>query len=77
MMIIVGRLKDTGMFELMAAWAVKWSRGKMWALSLMLMVGTAFLSAWLDNVTTMLLSAWAIAWAIMPWLAAWSISCHL
>ncbi|KAL4423292.1 hypothetical protein ABPG77_004561 [Micractinium sp. CCAP 211/92] len=57
MMIIVGRLKDTGMFELMSAVAVRLSRGKMWALSLMLMVGTGFLSAFLDNVTTMLLIA--------------------
>ncbi|KAL4436773.1 hypothetical protein ABPG75_003912 [Micractinium tetrahymenae] len=57
MMIIVGRLKDTGMFELMSAAAVRLSRGKMWALSLMLMVGTGFLSAFLDNVTTMLLIA--------------------
>lgn len=57
MMIIVGRLKDTGMFELMSAVAVRLSKGKMWALSLLLMVGTGFLSAFLDNVTTMLLIA--------------------
>jgi Na+/H+ antiporter NhaD/arsenite permease-like protein len=39
----------------MAAWAVKGCRGRMGLLSLLLMVATAFLSAWLDNVTTMLL----------------------
>ena len=37
MMIIVGRLKDTGMFELMSAFVVRLSRGKMWLLSTMLM----------------------------------------
>lgn len=37
MMIIVGRLQDTGMFELMAAWAVRLSRGRMALLSLLLM----------------------------------------
>eukprot|EP00887_Chlorella_sp_A99_P000899 scaffold5.g899.t1 len=57
MMVIVGRLKDTGMFEVLSAWTVRISRGKLWILSTLLMVVTGFVSAWLDNVTTMLLMA--------------------
>ncbi len=37
MMIIVGRLKDTGVFELMSAWVVTLSKGRMWLLSTLLM----------------------------------------
>lgn len=40
---------------MLSAVAVRLSRGKMWRLSVILMVLTAFVSAWLDNVTTMLL----------------------
>eukprot|EP00887_Chlorella_sp_A99_P002871 scaffold6.g2871.t1 len=57
MMIIVGRLKDTGTFEVFSAFAVRISRGRMWILATLLMVTTGFVSAWLDNVTTMLLMA--------------------
>ena len=55
MMIIVGRLADTGAFEVLSAAIVRTSGGRMWVLSTSLMLAVAFVSAWLDNVTTMLL----------------------
>ena len=55
MMILVGRLSSTGAFEVLCAAALRACRGKMWALSLLLLYMTAVVSALLDNVTTMLL----------------------
>ena len=55
MMILVGKLKDTGLFEVLCAATLKASRGKMWLLSVLMMYITAAVSAFLDNVTTMLL----------------------
>ncbi|WIA39472.1 hypothetical protein OEZ86_005570 [Tetradesmus obliquus] len=55
MMILVGKLKDTGLFEVLCAATLKASRGKMWLLSVLMMYITACVSAFLDNVTTMLL----------------------
>ena len=55
MMIIVGVLKKTGLFQWLAYKSYALSRGNVFALSGILMVVTAVASAFLDNVTTMLL----------------------
>ncbi len=55
MMIIVGVLKKTGVFQWMAYTSFRLARGNVFALSAILMVVTAVTSAFLDNVTTMLL----------------------
>ena len=57
MMIIVGVLRQTGIFEYVAIWAAKRARGKPFAVMVMLIVITAVASALLDNVTTVLLVA--------------------
>ena len=55
MMIIVGVLKKTGVFQWMAYKTFQIARGNIYALSVLLMFTTAVISAFLDNVTTMLL----------------------
>ncbi|RLF60326.1 MAG: citrate transporter [Thermoplasmata archaeon] len=55
MMIIVGVLKHTGVFQWCAYFAYKLAKGKVFLLTVYLMVFTAVTSAVLDNVTTMLL----------------------
>jgi Na+/H+ antiporter NhaD/arsenite permease-like protein len=55
MMIIVGVLKHTGVFQWCAYFAYKLAKGKVFLLTIYLMVFTAVTSAFLDNVTTMLL----------------------
>ncbi len=55
MMIIVGVLKKTGMFQWLAYQSYALARGNIFILSAILMVVTAVCSAFLDNVTTMLL----------------------
>jgi Na+/H+ antiporter NhaD/arsenite permease-like protein len=57
MMMIVGVLKKTGMFEYLAIWAVKRARGRPFRVLAMLIVITSAASALLDNVTTVLLIA--------------------
>ncbi|SDK49243.1 SLC13 family permease [Nonomuraea jiangxiensis] len=57
MMIIVGVLKQTGIFEYLAIWAAKRARGRPFRLMALLIVITACASALLDNVTTVLLIA--------------------
>ncbi|WP_432164957.1 ArsB/NhaD family transporter [Streptomyces sp. bgisy031] len=57
MMMIVGVLKKTGMFEYLAIWAVKRARAQPFRVMVMLIVITASASALLDNVTTVLLIA--------------------
>ncbi|WP_049571426.1 ArsB/NhaD family transporter [Nonomuraea sp. SBT364] len=57
MMIIVGVLKETGVFEFLAVWAAKRARGRPFRLMVLLVVITAGASALLDNVTTVLLIA--------------------
>ena len=57
MMIIVSVLRRTGVFEYIAIWCAKRSRGKPYLLMVMLTVLTAVASAVLDNVTTVLLIA--------------------
>ena len=55
MMIIVGVLKASGVFQWLAYKSFAVARGKIFVLSTVLCVVTAVLSAFLDNVTTMLL----------------------
>jgi Na+/H+ antiporter NhaD/arsenite permease-like protein len=57
MMIIVGIIKPTGVFDYLAIWAAKRSRGKPYRLMVMLMLITAIASPFLDNVTTIMLVA--------------------
>jgi Na+/H+ antiporter NhaD/arsenite permease-like protein len=57
MMIIVGIIQQTGVFEFLAIWAAKRARGRPFLIMVMLVVITAVLSAFLDNVTTVLLVA--------------------
>jgi Na+/H+ antiporter NhaD/arsenite permease-like protein len=57
MMIIVGVLRRTGVFEYVAIWAAKRAKGSPRRVMLLLVVITAVASAFLDNVTTVLLIA--------------------
>jgi Na+/H+ antiporter NhaD/arsenite permease-like protein len=57
MMIIVGVVRQTGMFEYLAIAAAKRARGRPFALLVLLVLITAVASALLDNVTTVLLVA--------------------
>ncbi|MFD1930981.1 MULTISPECIES: ArsB/NhaD family transporter [Nonomuraea] len=57
MMVIVGVLKQTGVFEYLAIWAAKRARGEPFRLMVLLVLITASASAVLDNVTTVLLIA--------------------
>jgi Na+/H+ antiporter NhaD/arsenite permease-like protein len=57
MMMIVGVLKKTGMFEYLAIWSVKRARARPFRVMAMLILITATASALLDNVTTVLLIA--------------------
>ncbi|MEU8618509.1 ArsB/NhaD family transporter [Streptomyces sp. NPDC048623] len=57
MMMIVGVLKRTGLFEYLAIWSVKRARARPFRVMTMLVVITAVASALLDNVTTVLLVA--------------------
>lgn len=57
MMIIVGILKETGVFEFMAIWSAQRAKARPFRMMVMLIVITAFASALLDNVTTVLLVA--------------------
>jgi Na+/H+ antiporter NhaD/arsenite permease-like protein len=57
MMIIVGIVKQTGIFDFLAIWAAKKAKGKPYRLMVMLMAITAIASPFLDNVTTIMLVA--------------------
>ena len=57
MMIIVSVLRQTGVFEYIAIWAAKRARGSPLRIMILLVLVTAFASALLDNVTTVLLVA--------------------
>jgi Na+/H+ antiporter NhaD/arsenite permease-like protein len=57
MMVIVSVLRQTGVFEYVAIWAAKRSRGRPYLLMVLLVLLTAVASALLDNVTTVLLIA--------------------
>jgi len=55
MMIVVGVIKQTGVFEFLGIWAGKKSRGQPYRLLVLLMIITAVASPFLDNVTTVML----------------------
>jgi len=55
MMVIVGITKNSGIFQYLAVWAAKQVKAEPWGILVMLAVVTAVLSAFLDNVTTVLL----------------------
>jgi len=57
MMVIVGVLRQTGVFEYTAIWAAKRARGSPLRVMILLALITAVASALLDNVTTVLLIA--------------------
>jgi Na+/H+ antiporter NhaD/arsenite permease-like protein len=57
MMIIVGTIERTGIFQWTAYQAYRVSGGRLWLLVVILMILTSVASALLDNVTTMLLVA--------------------
>ena len=55
MMIVIGIIEDTGVFQWLAFVSYRVSRGRAWLLVIVLMLITGVASALLDNVTTMLL----------------------
>uniref|UniRef100_A0A663FHA5 OCA2 melanosomal transmembrane protein n=1 Tax=Aquila chrysaetos chrysaetos TaxID=223781 RepID=A0A663FHA5_AQUCH len=55
MMVLVAIFSETGFFDYCAVKAYRLSRGKVWAMITLLCLIAAILSAFLDNVTTMLL----------------------
>jgi Na+/H+ antiporter NhaD/arsenite permease-like protein len=57
MMMIVGILQQSGVFEYLAIWAAKRAKGRPFVIMVLLVVITAVMSAALDNVTTVLLIA--------------------
>src|SRR5665647_738371 len=57
MMVIVGVLRQTGIFECIAIWAAKRAGGRPFRVMVLLCLITAVASAALDNITTVLLIA--------------------
>ena len=57
MMVLVSIARRSGMFESLAIWSAKRGRAEPWRILLILSISTAVLSAFLDNVTTVLLIA--------------------
>ncbi len=57
MMVIVGVLRQTGVFDYVAIWSAKKAKGKPYRVMVLLVLITAVASAMLDNVTTVLLVA--------------------
>ena len=55
MMLFVSVVKISGLFEYIAIKAAKLSKGKPWIIMILFFIITAVLSAFLDNVTTVLL----------------------
>lgn len=55
MMIVIAVVEGSGVFQWLAYFAYRISRGRPWLLVMVLMIITAVASAFLDNVTTMLL----------------------
>src|SRR6266550_7442472 len=57
MMVLVAIARRSGMFEYLAVWSAQKGRAQPWVILAMLSVVTAVVSAFLDNVTTVLLIA--------------------
>ena len=55
MMIFIAVIEDTGIFQWLSYFSYRISKGKVWLLIPVLMIITGIASAFLDNVTTMLL----------------------
>jgi Na+/H+ antiporter NhaD/arsenite permease-like protein len=55
MMMVIAVVEETGIFHWLAYFAYRISRGRTWILLIVLMLITGIASAFLDNVTTMLL----------------------
>lgn len=55
MMLFVAVVKESGLFEYMAIKAAKFAKGDPWRIMMAFMIITAIFSAFLDNVTTVLL----------------------
>jgi Na+/H+ antiporter NhaD/arsenite permease-like protein len=55
MMLYVGVVKNSGLFEYIAIWTAKKTKGDPWKIMVYFIIITAVLSALLDNVTTVLL----------------------
>lgn len=55
MMIIVSIVKQSGVFQFLAIWSAKLVKANPWGILITLMVVTALLSAFLNNVTTVLM----------------------
>jgi len=55
MMIVIGVIEETGIFQWLAYQSYRLSGGRAWLLVIILMIITSIASALLDNVTTMLL----------------------
>ena len=55
MMLFVGVVKNSGMFEYLAVKSAKVAKGDPWKMMILFMIITAVFSALLDNVTTVLL----------------------
>src|SRR5229473_2136592 len=73
MMLLVSISRRCGMFEYLAIWSAKKGRAQPWAMLLILSLTTAVLSAFLDNVTTVLL----IAPVILVVMAVQLLATHL
>ncbi len=57
MMVIVGVMRRTGVFEFVAISVAKWAKGLPLRVMVLLVLATAVASALLDSVTTVLLVA--------------------
>lgn len=84
MMLIVAVVARTGVFEFVAIWAAKRAGGRPYRLMVLLILATAFLSAWLDNVTTVLLIApvtiavcTRLGVPVVPYLIAEVMACNI
>ncbi|MEU6732506.1 ArsB/NhaD family transporter [Streptomyces physcomitrii] len=84
MMLIVSVLRRTGAFECVAVWAAKRSGGRPYRLMVLLILATAVLSPWLDNVTTVLLIAPVtisvcerLGVPVVPYLIAEVMACNI
>ncbi|XP_026734254.1 P protein-like isoform X2 [Trichoplusia ni] len=55
MMVLVAIIAETGLFDYLAVFTFEVTKGKIWPLITLLSVITAFISTFLDNVTTVLL----------------------
>ena len=55
MMVIINLMRPTGVFEYIAIKSAKWGKGEPFRIMVIFAIVTAVLSAFLDNVTTVLL----------------------